>query len=122
MSGALRGCGRQRAGFAINAAAFWGCGVPVASALALRAGRGVRGLWMGLAAGSLLQLVILAAVVGSQDWEAQVRRSRDLVRSQSRSDGGAEPPVSYLRPPRRGAPGAGGGGGAGEGEEEPLMA
>ncbi|KAI8474501.1 MAG: mate-domain-containing protein [Monoraphidium minutum] len=83
MSGALRGCGRQRAGFLINGAAFWGAGVPAAAALALRRRLGVRGLWMGLAAGAAAQLVALGAYVSRLDWESEVARSRDLVKSQS---------------------------------------
>ncbi|KIY95540.1 hypothetical protein MNEG_12423 [Monoraphidium neglectum] len=134
MCGALRGCGRQRAGFAINAAAYWGCGIPLAAAMALRFRRGVPGMWIGLAAGSVVQLLALSLITALQDWEGQVERSRDLVRSQSSirstpdlgdgpaggGGGGGWGWGGGKRGSRSG--GGGGGGGGGEEAEEPLLA
>jgi len=71
-------------------------GIPAAAFLSLRQSRGVWGLWAGLVAGAALQLVVLAVVMGLQDWPVQVERSKLLVssqsslRSSSRGDGGPE--------------------------------
>jgi hypothetical protein len=103
MAGAIRGCGRQRVGFVVNGATFWGVGIPVAGFAALRCGLGVPGLWMGLTAASVVQLAALSAVFAGQSWRRQVERSRLLVRSQSTSGGGA------AAASRRGTSGGGGG-------------
>jgi hypothetical protein len=55
-------------------------------ALALRWGDGVRGLWLGMACTSLLQAAIMAcACAVLLDWQAEVARTRHLVRSQTAS-------------------------------------
>jgi len=49
--GLMRGMGRPQAGAVANLLAFYGVGLPLAWALAFRAGLGIAGVWWGLAAG-----------------------------------------------------------------------
>jgi len=57
--GALRGVADVWAPLAMQAAAFWLVGVPVAWALAIPAGLGATGLWWGIGAGIIVSLALL---------------------------------------------------------------
>lgn len=57
--GLMRGMGRPQVGAVANLLAFYLIGLPLAWALAFRAGLGIRGVWWGLAAGLLSVAVIL---------------------------------------------------------------
>jgi MATE family multidrug resistance protein len=99
LSGVLRGCGRQRAGAAVNAVSNWAVGLTAQWVLAFRLGWGAGGLWWGLAGMALVQAAMLAAVVLSSDWGQERRRAARLLRRMSGRG--------------RGAGGDGNGGGAG---------
>lgn len=51
----IRGAGRQSLGAAVNLVAYWMLGVPFAIFLGFRAGMGVMGFWIGMAATTVLQ-------------------------------------------------------------------
>jgi MATE family multidrug resistance protein len=71
-TGILRGAGDTRTAMAFNIVAHWGLGLPIAAALAFRAGWGVVGLWLGLCIGLIvLGLALLLA------WIARARASPD---------------------------------------------
>ncbi|KAF8059751.1 DTX52 [Scenedesmus sp. PABB004] len=88
LSGAIRGAGRQALGGWVNFMVFWVIGLPTAATAGLWAGWGTRGLWGAMAGASFLQAGVFVAVVAQLDWDAEARRSKHLVRSQSTSGGG----------------------------------
>ena len=69
-TGVLRGVGDTRSPMICNLVAHWGIGPPLGYALAFPLGRGVVGLWVGLALG-----LVLAGFVNLGTW---ARRSRRL--------------------------------------------
>ena len=54
----------------------WGVGVPLAAVLAFREGRGLVGLWTGVALGYLVAAVVALVAVARTDWEAAVREAK----------------------------------------------
>jgi len=54
-AGVVTGAGRQATGAVINFCTYWGVGLALAATLAFRARMGVRGLWVGVLAGSVTQ-------------------------------------------------------------------
>jgi multidrug resistance protein, MATE family len=50
--GVLQGVGRQGVAAVCNLVSYWGVGLPLAAALTFTAGEGVRGLWIGVLAGT----------------------------------------------------------------------
>lgn len=75
LSGVAKGAGKQASRLRINCAAQWAVGLPAALALGFYAGRGVEGLYAGLAAGPAVQLACSAWLVGRMDWAAEARRA-----------------------------------------------
>ena len=61
--GLMRGMGRPQVGAVANLLAFYLIGLPLAWALAFRAGLGIRGVWWGLAAGLFSVSAILCVWV-----------------------------------------------------------
>ena len=80
LSGVLRGCGRQKIGAIVNAAANYGVGLPLQLLFAFRLGAGVEGLWWGITAASALQGAVLAVQVSRFDWRREAGRAAKLVR------------------------------------------
>lgn len=67
--GVLRGAGKQFVGAIANVIAFYGVGLPLAYAICFRLRRGVDGLIIGIAGGSLVQVtVLLVLIVCFQDY------------------------------------------------------
>ncbi len=82
-TGALRGVGDTRAPMICNLVAHWAVGLPIGYALAFPMGRGIVGLWLGLALG--LSLAGLANIVV---WG---RRARRLNRGEGLSSASRSP-------------------------------
>ena len=61
--GVLRGTGKQFIGAVANVIAYYGAGLPMAYALCFRLNRGVDGLIMGIACGSLVQVTVLFVLI-----------------------------------------------------------
>ena len=80
LSGVLRGTRRQKEGAIANACCNWAVGVPLQVLLAFRLGWGVAGLWWALAASSVLQTSVLAALAWRLEWNHETTRARRLVR------------------------------------------
>ncbi|KAJ2777802.1 hypothetical protein H4R18_004954 [Coemansia javaensis] len=91
LTGVLRGQGRQGVAAAIRIAALYVLGVPLAYALCFPLGLGLRGLWIGLAAGFVAIAVAEAYLVFSSDWPAEARRAIERVR-------GSDSPAPALLP------------------------
>ena len=56
MQGVLKGTGRQVSGAILNFVAFYLIGFPLGVVLAIVAGMGTLGMWIGLFAGSFMQV------------------------------------------------------------------
>ena len=78
-SGVLRGSGRQMLGATTNAVGYWVIGVPLAWALAFKAGLGVRGFWLGVGVGAATQAAVLLTLLSRWDWHAEAARVRRLM-------------------------------------------
>ncbi|MBA0809160.1 hypothetical protein Gohar_024834 [Gossypium harknessii] len=78
-SGIARGSGWQDLGAYINLAAYYLCGIPVAVVLGFWVKMRGKGLWIGLQAGSFLQVLLLSAITSCIDWHKQARKARDRL-------------------------------------------
>ncbi|XP_020104258.1 protein DETOXIFICATION 54 [Ananas comosus] len=78
--GVLRGAARPAVGARINFLSFYLVGTPVAVGLAFGARAGFGGLWYGLfSAQAACVVLVLTAVLGWTDWEAEAARARKLT-------------------------------------------
>ncbi|GFY81947.1 MATE efflux family protein [Actinidia rufa] len=77
--GVLRGTARPKVGANINLGCFYLIGMPVAMGLGFVAGLDFKGLWLGLLAAQSSCVVAMLVVLGRTDWEAQVRRAKELT-------------------------------------------
>lgn len=59
----LRGAGRQGLGAALNLAAYWGIGIPLAALLGLKLRLSAPGFWLALLCTSGLQSLVQALVI-----------------------------------------------------------
>ncbi|KAL4448503.1 hypothetical protein ABPG75_005722 [Micractinium tetrahymenae] len=110
LSGILRGCGQQKIGAGVNAAANYAAGLPFMLLLAFRLRLGVAGLWWGIAAAAALQAAVMAVLVSRFDWKREAARAAKLVRHLSTASLAASRPTSAAaEAPARDDAGAGGG-------------
>ena len=122
LSGTVRGTGRQKLGAIVNGVSNYALGLPAQLLLAFAAGRGVVGLWWGLAGASAVQSVVLALLLRSLDWSREAARAAKLVHHLSIASLLLEPeegsPVLEAVGGELGSPelleGGGGGGGGGD--------
>ena len=63
MQGVLRGTGKQLAGAVVNFVSYYIIGFPIGVTLAITAGMGALGMWLGLLAGSITQVCGLSSHV-----------------------------------------------------------
>ncbi|CAL5013933.1 unnamed protein product [Urochloa decumbens] len=78
--GVLRGSARPGEAARINAAAFYGVGMPAALALAFRPARlDFAGMWAGMLAAQLVCAALMLRAVRRTDWDVQADRARDLT-------------------------------------------
>lgn len=70
-AGVVTGVGKQLRGAAITFVSFYLLAVPLALALAFRAGLWVYGLYLGLGAGPLVQAILYGWLVLSVHWEGE---------------------------------------------------
>lgn len=71
-SGVLRGSGHQGVGSVVNLCGYWIIGIPAGAALALAAGQGVTGLWLGLMASLTVQSIGLTTYIYHLNWDKEV--------------------------------------------------
>ncbi|MQM07075.1 hypothetical protein Taro_039910 [Colocasia esculenta] len=79
LSGALRGCGRQKIGAYINLGAYYIVGIPSSVLLAFVLHIGGKGLWLGIICGLLAQVLLLMSITTCTDWEKEARKSKDRL-------------------------------------------
>lgn len=95
LAGVVRGAGRQGPAAALNLVVYWGVGVTGTALLTFRAGLGLTGLWVGLAATTVLQATCMAAFVARFDWGAEARAAvRRVAASVDEDKRQAPPPPS----------------------------
>ncbi|XP_077220333.1 protein DETOXIFICATION 16-like [Tasmannia lanceolata] len=83
LSGAARGCGRQKMCAFINLGAYYGVGIPSAILFAFVLRLGGVGLWMGIICALLAQVLMLIIVTLRTSWEQEARQAKDRVCSSS---------------------------------------
>jgi Na+-driven multidrug efflux pump len=70
LSGIIRGIGRQALGAAANLVAYCGVGLASSYSIAIAAGMGLPGIWLGSAAGASLACLFLSVALYCSDWKA----------------------------------------------------
>ncbi|XP_015582735.1 protein DETOXIFICATION 14 isoform X1 [Ricinus communis] len=79
LSGIARGCGWQNLGAYVNLVAYYICGIPVAAVLGFWLNLRGKGLWIGIQVGSFVQIVLLAIITRSTNWEQQAMKAKERV-------------------------------------------
>ena len=83
--GVLRGSARPTIGAHINLGSFYLVGMPVAILLGFVAKMGFAGLWLGLLAAQATCAGLMLFVLCRTDWNAQVKRAKELTKASSAS-------------------------------------
>ncbi|XP_062174255.1 protein DETOXIFICATION 24-like [Alnus glutinosa] len=79
LSGVAIGAGFQGTVALINIGSYYAFGVPVALLLGYVADLSVKGLWIGLLSGVLLQTFVLSIVIWRLDWDDQVKKASERL-------------------------------------------
>ncbi|KDO30696.1 hypothetical protein SPRG_04598 [Saprolegnia parasitica CBS 223.65] len=79
VQGILRGMGRQSIGAYVNAAAYYGVGIPMAALFGFYFEGNVLGLWAGITFGPLAAYCIFSWILWGTDWRAVARRTFDRM-------------------------------------------
>uniref|UniRef100_A0A0C9S9A0 Protein DETOXIFICATION n=1 Tax=Wollemia nobilis TaxID=56998 RepID=A0A0C9S9A0_9CONI len=75
LSGVAVGCGWQAYVAYVNVACYYFIGIPLGSLLGFKFRLGVKGIWMGMLGGVVLQTLILIVVTYRTDWNKEVERA-----------------------------------------------
>ncbi|KAL5713481.1 hypothetical protein ACHQM5_015551 [Ranunculus cassubicifolius] len=81
LSGAIRGCGRQKIGACVNLGAYYLVGIPTAILCAFVFHVGGKGLWLGLSSGLVVQAIALLIITIRTDWDKQAKNASERVYS-----------------------------------------
>ncbi|KAL5544916.1 hypothetical protein UlMin_008700 [Ulmus minor] len=79
LSGIARGCGWQKIGAYVNLAAFYLVGVPCAAVLAFVIHMKAKGLWLGIIAAFVVQIVFFLLITIRSNWDKEVSYSFNLI-------------------------------------------
>ncbi|KDO18436.1 hypothetical protein SPRG_16206 [Saprolegnia parasitica CBS 223.65] len=79
VQGILRGMGRQSIGAYVNAAAYYGVGIPMAALFGFYFEGNVFGLWTGIAIGLFTACCIFSWILRGTDWRAAARNTFDRM-------------------------------------------
>ncbi|XP_076943502.1 protein DETOXIFICATION 16-like [Bidens hawaiensis] len=79
LSGFVRGCGSQKIGAYINLGSYYLVGIPCAVLLAFVLHVGGRGLWLGIIAALMVQVISLLIVTIRTNWDAEARKAGERV-------------------------------------------
>ncbi|KAI5355843.1 PREDICTED: DETOXIFICATION [Prunus dulcis] len=89
--GVLRGSARPTIGANINLGSFYLVGMPVAMLMGFVVKMGFAGLWLGLLAAQGSCALLMFYVLRTTDWNAQVKRARELTQASASSS--TTPPI-----------------------------
>ncbi|CAL8997642.1 unnamed protein product [Prunus brigantina] len=89
--GVLRGSARPTIGANINLGSFYLVGMPVAMLMGFVVKMGFAGLWFGLLAAQGSCALLMFYVLRTTDWNAQVKRARELTQASASSS--TTPPI-----------------------------
>lgn len=81
LSGAIRGCGRQKIGAAVNLGAYYLVGIPTAIVCAFFFHVGGKGLWLGLMSGLFVQVLALLIITTRTNWDREAKKATERVYS-----------------------------------------
>ncbi|KAK7374859.1 hypothetical protein VNO80_08302 [Phaseolus coccineus] len=79
LSGVARGSGWQHLGAYVNLGAFYLVGIPVGALLGFVAHYRAKGLWIGIATGSILQSFLLSLITALTNWKKQAMMARERI-------------------------------------------
>lgn len=79
--GVIRGCARPPLAAFISFCTFYGVGLPVATLVGFKMGKGLVGLWYGLFAAQMMSVAAMIVVLVTTDWNKQAERAKELTGS-----------------------------------------
>ncbi|XVF06717.1 hypothetical protein REPUB_Repub06bG0074800 [Reevesia pubescens] len=79
LSGVATGAGLQSTVAIVNLGCYYAVGIPVGVVLGYVLNFQVKGLWIGLLTGEVLQTVILSVIVWRTDWDEQVKKAYERL-------------------------------------------
>ncbi|KAA8541312.1 hypothetical protein F0562_025275 [Nyssa sinensis] len=79
LSGAIRGCGRQKIGAIINLGSYYLVGIPCAYLLAFVLHIGGKGLWLGIICALIVQVSSLLIITIRTNWEQEAKKATERV-------------------------------------------
>ncbi|XP_052196302.1 protein DETOXIFICATION 14-like isoform X2 [Diospyros lotus] len=79
LSGVARGSGWQHMGAYVNFGAFYLVGIPLAIVLGFIEQLRGKGIWIGIATGSMVQVILLSLVTSFTNWQKQANEARERV-------------------------------------------
>ncbi|VVB14962.1 unnamed protein product [Arabis nemorensis] len=83
LSGVAIGAGMQTIVAFVNLASYYGIGIPFGVLLVYIFQLGIKGLWSGMLVGVGIQTLILCYVIYKTDWEMEVRKTNDRMKTWS---------------------------------------
>uniref|UniRef100_A0A0E0DUK6 Protein DETOXIFICATION n=1 Tax=Oryza meridionalis TaxID=40149 RepID=A0A0E0DUK6_9ORYZ len=86
LSGIARGCGWQHLGAYVNLGSFYLVGIPVALLLGFGLKMEGKGLWLGIACGSVLQFLLLAVIAFFSNWQKMAEKARERIFGETPSE------------------------------------
>uniref|UniRef100_A0A0D3GAJ9 Protein DETOXIFICATION n=1 Tax=Oryza barthii TaxID=65489 RepID=A0A0D3GAJ9_9ORYZ len=86
LSGIARGCGWQHLGAYVNLGSFYLVGIPVALLLGFGFKMEGKGLWLGIACGSVLQFLLLAVIAFFSNWQKMAEKARERIFGETPSE------------------------------------
>ncbi|XP_047334108.1 protein DETOXIFICATION 14-like [Impatiens glandulifera] len=79
ISGIARGSGWQHIGAYVNLGAYYLVGIPVAILLGFMVHMKAKGLWIGIAVGSVVQSTVLLVITSLTDWNKQATKAKERL-------------------------------------------
>ncbi|KAK7290709.1 hypothetical protein RIF29_05314 [Crotalaria pallida] len=96
LSGVAIGAGRQSAVAYVNIGCYYVIGIPVGIVLGHVINWQVKGIWIGMLFGTLIQTIVLAIITYKTNWEEQVIIARNRINRWSKLDGDHETSTTAL--------------------------
>ncbi|KAG8081571.1 hypothetical protein GUJ93_ZPchr0010g11126 [Zizania palustris] len=81
-----RGCGWQHFGAYVNLGSFYLVGIPLGLFLGFGLKMDGKGLWMGIACGSVLQFLLLSIIAFFSNWQKMTDKARDRIFGETLSE------------------------------------